>query len=432
MTSSIITSRRRSAAMLALLGAVCTAAGANACANVSEPPGGPPDAQAPRVVRITPDTNSIAPRAREVRVQFDEVIAETPRGQQDLSSLVFISPKSGSPRVEWDRSSITIRPQRGFRPNTVYAVTISPGIVDLRNNGLDSTIQLVFSTGPEIPKTRITGAAFEWAAGKGAPKALVEAIAPDSTTYQILSDSAGRYELRSLPPGPYVIRAILDRNNNRELDPLEPWDTSSVNLVQTTSADLYAFQHDTAALRITDVALVDSNRTLKLTVDRPYLPEEFYPTDRVIVQTLDSMRFLVTRVVSGGQRLVFDSLRAAAREDSIARAKGDTGAVFRARADSAALRRRQDSIANAARALRERQRQAAQRGERLPLPDTVPLPRFQRPRVFTDFYITLGQPLPPATRVRVTLLTFRNLSGQPRNISREFLTPRAAPDSVRR
>ena len=405
---------------------------AGACANVSEPPGGPPDVQAPVILRITPDSSAVTARLKEVVVQFDEVISETPRTAQNLASLVFISPKSGVPEVDWGRDRISIKPSKGWRANTVYSVEVSPGITDLRNNGIDSTIRIVFSTGGAIPNTRLSGAAFDWVAGAGAPRALVEALVIDSAktdtvAYQTRSDSSGRYDLRYMPPGPYLVRTVLDRNGNRALDPLEPWDTVRVTITQNTTADLYAFVRDTASVRITAFTTLDSGRTVKLTFDKPYAPGQFWPNEKVRIARADSSLLTVTKVVTPDIRVRDDSLLAAARADSIRRATTDTSALARARADTVARRRAADSIANAERALREERRVAALRGGRPVVRDTTPPPRFQRPNLYSELFVSLAQPVPDSTRLRVTVTAVRTLSGLARTTSREWVTPRPAP-----
>lgn len=414
-----------------LMGASGTLLAALACANPSLPPGGPPDAAPPRVLRVTPESGAVSPRPGEVVLQFDEVISETPKSAQDLRALVFISPKSGTPEVDWSRTRISIKPSKGWRPNTVYSIEIKPGIVDLQANAIDTTIRIVFSTGGAIPNTRISGAAFDWATARPAPLALVEAIAPDSTTYQTLADSSGRFELRAVPIGPYVLRAVLDRNANRELEPLEPWDTVSVTATESARADLYAFQHDTVGLRISEVSVQDSARVVRIVFDKPFAPGQEFTPERMLLTRADSTPIAVARVVTQGQRLLADSIRARRRADSLA-TRGDTSAAARARADSLAERRRIDSVANALRDARERERLAIARGER-PRRDTLPPPRFARERVYSEIFLELPAPLPEASRFRVTVNGVRSLSGVVRSPSREFTTPRRTPaDTGRR
>lgn len=422
--------RRRAAALLSAVSLAVAAA----CANQGMPPGGPPDNAPPRILAITPENASVIGKPRDVEIRFDEVISETPKGAQDLRELVFISPKSGQARVSWSRSRISIRPEKGWKPNTVYSIQIRAGIQDLRANGIDSIIRLVFSTGGPIPATRITGVAFDWAAGRGIPGSVVEAIAEDSTTYQAVADSVGRYELRHLPPGPYLLRAYADRNSNRELEPLEIWDSVRVTFTESAEAEFYAFQHDTVGLRITGVEVSDSNRVLKVTFDKPYRPEQQFLIDSVLVKRPDSSLVMVRLAQTAAQWAEADSARKKAVADSTRAAnaanapKVDSTPAMRARADSAMRARRADSIEAAAAAAR-RARQAAEReararGVRYVPPDTTPPPKMNRPKVFTEMFIRLDTALAPQTQYRVEVRGVRSLGEVVRRPSRVFTTAR--------
>ena len=412
---------RRAAALLMLTG----------CANQSAPPGGPPDLAPPLVLKVSPQNNAVGAKPKAVVLQFDEVISESPKGAKDLAELVFISPKSGVPKVDWGRSKIEIRPSKGWKANTVYSVVIKRGLQDLRNNSIDSTIRLVFSTGGTIPNTSITGVAFNWQATKGMSGGVVEAIAPDSTTYQVVTDSVGRFDLRYAPPGRYTLRAYDDRNSNRTLEPLEIWDTVSVTLTQTASAELYAFGHDTVGLRISDIALVDSGGGVKVTFDKPYAPTQVFDPGSIVVKRPDSSAVGIRLIRTPEERAMADSLRARAKRDSIARiaARQDSTPALRARTDSIARVKRADSVSAAdrtERAAREAQRLAAARsGRRLSPVDTTPPPKMRRPELFNEVYITFNSVLPPQTQFRVEVKRLRSLSGTVRSPSRTFSTPKA-------
>lgn len=423
---------RRTGALvgLALLGA--------GCANQAMPPGGPPDDSPPLVLAITPRDSSVGKVPGAVVVQFDEVVSETPRGARDLRDLVFISPRSGTPRVKWERRRLEIRPGTDWRPNTVYSVVIKPGIQDLRNNGLDTTIRLVFSTGGPIPDTEVAGVAFDWVAGQGAPNTIVEALGPvvgkDSTIYQVAADSSGRYALRHLPPGPYLLRAFVDRNGSRTIDPLEAWDSTSVTVAARTQADFYAFPHDTVGVRIASVAVEDSNRAIRVTFDKPFVPEQRFPLEAVRVVRPDSSRVGIRLVQTKLEKLRADSLATKAKADSAAaKAAADSTPAQRARADSVGRVRRADSVAAAERAAREAERREARRTGRPPRRvDTLPTPKMQRPTLTAEVVVTLEVPLAPQTQYRVEVANVRSLSGTMRSPSRTVTTPRAPRDTATR
>ncbi len=405
------------------------------CANQSAPPGGPPDLAPPLVLKVTPQNNTIGGTPKAVVLQFDEVVSETPKGAKDIADLVFISPKSGITKVNWSRSKIEISPSRGWKPNTVYSVVIKRGLQDLRTNGIDSTIQLVFSTGGPIPTTRISGVAFDWPAGKGLAGALIEAVAPDSTTYQVVAEPTGRYVLQYLPPGKYLLRAYGDRNTNRGLDPLEIWDSVSVTLTQSAEADFYGFGHDTVGVRVSEVTPQDSG-VLKVVFDKPYAPGRLFVPKDVVIKRADSSIVRVRSVQTIPERNRVDSLRSRARADSLARvlALRDSTPALRARTDSLARVKRADSLQALARAEDEaRARAAARRGRPGPPIDTAPPPTLRRPTLYTEIYVTLDTVLEPQQQFRLSVENLRSLSGTVRTPARTFTTPRPAKaDSTKR
>lgn len=432
---------------LLVIGAALAAG--TACANQALPPGGPEDEAPPLVLKVTPETRSVIARPKQVEIRFDEVISETPKaGGRDLADLVFISPKSGEPRVDWDRNAIQIRPSKGWKLNTVYTVQIKPGIQDLRNNGLDTAIKIVFSTGLPIPETRIKGVAFDWAAAKGLNGAVIEAVAMDtSIVYQAVADSSGRFELSNIPVGPYLMRAYGDRNTNKDLDPLELWDSLRVTLTGYAETEFYTFARDTVGLRIQTIEPTDSNRVLKVTFDKPYALDQFFVPDGVrLVKLPDSSRVRVTLVQTAPQKLLADSLDRQRKTDSLAAeaAKKDTlSPAQRARRDSIANVRRADSVASAERQKREAARQAARaRGGRYVPPDTTPPPKMTRPKVYTEAFITLDSALTPATSYRLTMTGVISLNNVVKAPARTFTIPRppktdstkagAKPDSAGR
>lgn len=405
---------------------------AAACANTGMPPGGPPDGLPPRIVQLTPTTMTVGASVKELEIRFDEVVSESPKGVPNLEQLVFISPRVEATSVGWHRNRLTIKPKGGWKPNTVYSVQIAAGIQDLRNNAIDTAIKVVFSTGGPIPATSVTGVAFDWVNGRGA-KTLIEAIAADSTTYQVLSDSVGRFKLEHVPVGEYAIRAILDRNSNRLLDPTEAFDTVRVALTSRADVELYAFPHDTVGLRVAEVQVpaTDSLRVLRVVFDKPLAPDQLLTNPQFTVKRADSTSVEVVLVQTVAERARMDSIARKARQDSVAAASTrDTSEVARARADSLAQRRRADSVAAVERAAREARRLAAVRGGRPePVVDTTPPPKMKRPAVSREILLTLATPLAPGTPYSLQVLGVRSLSGTLRSPSRNFVTPRAAADS---
>lgn len=252
------------AAVAAFLGTL------QACASPGTPPGGPVDTQAPKIVRIAPDSAKTGVTPREVIFQFDEVVNERPSGAPSLSALFLISPRNGETQADWHRSEVAVRPRHGFKRNTTYTINLLPGLSDLRGNTRNTGATTVFSTGPTIAAGRIAGTLFNWAEGRTIQRGLIEArpVGDTATVYLAASDSVGMFVVRNVPPGTYNLRGISDDNSNHALDPREAFDTSIVNLTDSANVELLAYVHDSIGARLSSVNVRDSS-TLELIFDNP-------------------------------------------------------------------------------------------------------------------------------------------------------------------
>ena len=254
------------------------------------PPGGPPDKAAPQIIAIIPDSGSVGVKPKEVLFRFDEVVAERPASVTTLADLFLISPRDGVPEASWHRDAIAVKPAHGWRPNTPYTVIMMRGLADIRGNVRNTGATTFFSTGPIIPRTRISGHVFDWVSGASAAGALVESFVPPDSIhpYVALADSGGAFVLEHVPPARYTVRAYLDRNKNLSIDPSEAWDSTTVNLTDSARVELLLFAHDTLPPRLRDVAAVDS-LTLRLTFDKPMDPAQTLTTANFAVVGPDSV-----------------------------------------------------------------------------------------------------------------------------------------------
>jgi hypothetical protein len=279
-----------------------------ACASVGRPPGGPIDTAPPEVVSASIDTNAVAVKASKLTLEFDEVVAERPvaaggpGAPVSLASIVLVSPQSGLPRVEWHRSSISIEPRGGFKPNTTYRITLLPGLADLRGNVSKATRSYVFSTGPALDPYGILGRVFDWVGGTIAPGAIVEAVAgagtPDSSIYIAATDSLGQFELGPLAAGRYLVRSFIDADHNRERGVVEKWDTTTVTVTDhRPSIELLDAQRDTAVVGIQNAEALDSI-WVRITLDKPYDPRVQLSSSMLSIKRADSSDVQVEALVT--------------------------------------------------------------------------------------------------------------------------------------
>ena len=304
--------------------------GVAACARTGEPPGGPPDVKAPVILGVYPESGAVVPELHaDAVIQYDDVIDEgggggtaggTSGAATGLATKVLLSPTRGSYKVSWHRSAIHVKPAEGWKPGRVYHLEILPGIADLRRNTTKERHTIVFSTGPPVPKSALAGTVVQWVEQHVLTGGLVRAqLLPDTIGYLAVTDSVGNFRLDAIPPGRYLVYAIVDQNNNRQRDRREAYDSGVVKLDTTASVVLWTFLHDSLGPRVRQVEAIDST-TARLTFSAPLDPAQ--PLDSLVVRVLalpDSTPVKIARLYSSAdydsvaarERAVADSIRAA-------------------------------------------------------------------------------------------------------------------------
>lgn len=234
------------------------------------PPGTHPDEEPPQVRSIDPAPDSVVPGFDgAIRIRFNEPVSVP----SDLGRRLVASPM-GIYDVETGFSDIRIRPRDGWRDDVVYCLAIPEGIADLLRNRAPSGIEFCFSTGIPITNAVVTGTVFDAVTGQPETDATVQFLAPpDSTPYGAVTDTEGRFSLRSLPAGDYEAFGFLDRNRNYTLDrALEPHDSTTFEALEGASPDLELrlVEPDTTPPRLLRVEAFDS-LTLRIEFDEPLL-----------------------------------------------------------------------------------------------------------------------------------------------------------------
>jgi len=270
---------------------------AAACASAGMPPGGPEDHDAPQIVKVTPDSGETNAQVKAVEFRFDEVVSDRPSSAgATVSALFMISPRNGATEASWHRSRITVRPQKGFRPNTAYKVMLLPGLSDLRGNVRRDPASVLFSTGRDFPQFSIPGRIFDWSAQMPAGHGYIEAVSKTDTTvvYLAMSDTAGNFDVGPLPNGQYLVRGIIDQNNNRVLDRGEKWDSLTIVITNVRRpVELDAIERDTVPPRLEGITVIDSV-TVRVNFDRPIDPSVTLEPSRIQIKRADSTNVQVT------------------------------------------------------------------------------------------------------------------------------------------
>jgi uncharacterized protein (DUF2141 family) len=254
-----------------------------ACAKQSPPPGGPVDETPPKILEVEPSSGSVrVPRDTHVRFLFSEKI-----DRRSLNDAIFVTPNPGGElRFDWSGPALEIKFPDSLRSNTTYVVTLGTGIRDLRNNRLDQSFSIAFSTGDSIAAGELQGKIY----GEKVQGVLVGAYlvgenqeldpARMEADYTTQSGKAGEFEFRHLVNGIYRVFAVDDKYGNRLYDRGE--DAIGVasddfklsgEVPRASGINLRLAQEDTLKPSLTAVVATD-NRHLEWRFEEPVLPND--------------------------------------------------------------------------------------------------------------------------------------------------------------
>ena len=243
-----------------------------ACAKEAPPPGTRPDNVPPRPVLIEPTYGVSRPGFDgSARVRFDEPLSN-PRG---LTREVVGSP-AGRYEVSPSRSGIDIRPEDGWREGVVYYLKLGGGVTDLLRNRRTTPVEWLFSTGPEIRDTEVTGRVIDRVTARGMRGAQILFLAADSVPYTAVSDTGGVFRLPGLPYGAYQAAAFTDQDRDFEYDAdFEPGGTVDFALdasEERAELEILVLPADTTPPVLASAEPRDSV-TLRLEFDDPLDPD---------------------------------------------------------------------------------------------------------------------------------------------------------------
>jgi hypothetical protein len=296
---------------------MCAALLAAACAHIEAPTGGDEDKVGPQLLTTRPDTFARAPNLRTPAVfVFDEGLSE-----ERLEEAISVSPRTSAVAVDKNGGELRVSLRRGWEPNRIYQVVIDSTVQDRFNNRIQEPIRLVFSTGPEIPETFLSGTVLERQTAQPAKGVRVEAILrPDSLVYATRTDEAGTFAFAQIPAGEYQVRAFSDPNANRSLEPFESRDTTVARVAvgAQPSVELSIVAPDTSAPRALEATGADS--AIAVRFDDFLDPAQRIATTQVRLLAPDSTPVRIASVSIGAPT----DVPAAAPDTARAPVAGDT------------------------------------------------------------------------------------------------------------
>ena len=126
------------------------------CAAIQAPSGGPKDQTAPFLLYSTPETGATNFDQSIVQLIFSEYILE-----RSISDAISLLPKTDDPiQVKYKGKELVVKIPDSLLIDQTYILSINRNLKDENGVSLSEGIQLAFSTGNTIDKSKINGKLF--------------------------------------------------------------------------------------------------------------------------------------------------------------------------------------------------------------------------------------------------------------------------------
>ncbi len=191
------------------------------------------DEDPPTLVSTNPgDGATNVPLDVVFQLNFSEAIDPlSVSGEEGSTSTSLNPPVEGELTFSTDGRTLTFTPDDPLGTNTSYTLVVPDGAVrDLAGNPLSGTTTVQFTTGTTLPSGFISGIVSGHSGTQAANPAGALAVAPTRTLFSDEDDDlpingtdevgpTGSYRVERLPDAWYFPFAIMDSNNDGNLDP---------------------------------------------------------------------------------------------------------------------------------------------------------------------------------------------------------------------
>ena len=188
------------------------------CANQGFPPGGPEDKTPPFILSSFPpsDTTNVS-RDVQIRIEFSEPVIPS-----SAEASIFITPFPGEDvEYKWRRDRVlTISFGDSLMESRTYIITVGSGTKDRRNNTMEESYTLAFSTGDILDQGGVQGTVY----GENSEGTqiwmydLADTTSPNPETvyplYITQAGANGSYRFTNIAFSHYRLFAVLDRDMN--------------------------------------------------------------------------------------------------------------------------------------------------------------------------------------------------------------------------
>lgn len=241
------------------------------CATPVAPTGGPPDRTPPEIIGTTPEVGTTNFTGDEVRFDFSKF-----PDRASVRSNVTIEPSLGIQfDVSFSRKTAIVEFEEQLPENTTIIVVMGSDVSDTKNNNMNSSFSLAFSTGPVIDDGNVVARLRD--ADRGSVDAGERVFLfrepidfTESANYVAQSDTSGAVDFSYLREGQYSAIWVDDINRDRGWNPererAQPFHVESFFVEQEGEVDLgtiYIHRPDTTSPRLEGVGLL-SNKQMRL------------------------------------------------------------------------------------------------------------------------------------------------------------------------
>lgn len=196
---------------------------AHSCANKVSLTGGEKDENPPKILQAVPLNKSIDFNAKEITLEFDEII------QIKNSSQIMISPLIDEKiKYQVTGKSLKVKLPNNLKDSTTYTINFNESIVDNNESNPLLDYSYVFSTYSSIDTGVVSGKCIDAQSKNSLEDVLVglykkKSFLIDSLkpSYIAKTSESGDFYLNGIRSGQYFIRAIKDDNRDYKLQNTE-------------------------------------------------------------------------------------------------------------------------------------------------------------------------------------------------------------------
>jgi len=218
--------------------------GMMACGSKRNPTGGDADTEKPTVISSSPaEFGEIS--GKTIEIDFSKAMDKS-----SVTNAIYFYPPLTNTRISLNRATLKIEIREDLKADSYYYVILSSRLKDLRGNPLDKEHTLIFRKGnPE--SASVSGLiSFEKPADMGA-KIRYSLFSADSLLVMMDELSGSSYEINSLNPAEYKLRAFIDKNLNGRYDTSsEPFFEQSFQATERGTMDINLVYVDTTMAQI--------------------------------------------------------------------------------------------------------------------------------------------------------------------------------------